>query len=127
MKSTHEKLENPDKEQVPKAPVWFSVLLYGVFILAVVGVGFYFSIIISAIILLIFSASFVGYLAEAYTTDLRIGSFAKSVAMAMGIIGIVMLFISVSWWGFAGIFGYWILIALSMAFWRKNITFRPFK
>lgn len=127
MKEQKTNLEKLEKEEVPKAPVWFSILFYGGSILLIIGTGFYFGITVSAILLLILSAFFVGYLAEAYTTDFKIGSFAKSVAMAVGIVGIVLLFISVGWWGLAGIFGYWILIVISMIFWRKNISFKPFE
>ena len=80
-------------------------------------------LLILAIVLLLFSAFFAAYLAEAYTTSFRIATFAKATSMVLFFAGIIMLFIATNWkLGLAGIAGYWLLLTLSMAFWHKRLN-----
>lgn len=77
-------------------------------------------LLILAIVILCFSAFFAAYLAEFYTTSFGIATFAKATFMALGLAGIIMLFVAVGWWGLAGIAGYWLLLTLSRLFWCKR-------
>lgn len=108
------------KEVKTKVPFWFNILLTMSMGFLLVMSWFYFGIVISAMIILVLSAFFNGYLAVVYTLDYKIASSAKSVAMIVGITGITVLFISVGWWGLGGIVLYWILIGVSMNFWRNT-------
>lgn len=69
---------------------------------------------------LAFSAFFGAYLAVFYTPSFEVASFAKAISTTLFFIGIIILFVTVGWWGFACIVGYWLFFALSMAFWRKR-------
>lgn len=73
-----------------------------------------------AIVMLSFSASVGAYLSVFYTTSFKVALFAKATSMALFIVGIIMLFIIVEWWGFAGIVGYWLFFTLSRAHWHKR-------
>ena len=78
--------------------------------------------LIAAIIILSFSGFFGGYLAEAYTTSFKIAKFAKSIAMILFFIGIIIIFLTTNWKiGLAGIGGYWLLFTLSRMFWHKRL------
>jgi len=117
-------MEDKGTQNIKKAPFWFNLLFYGGIIALTAILGIVFGITAGAVVTLFFSAFFTGYLAVAYTASFKVAKFAKSVAMALGLIGIIMLFISVGWWGIVGIFGYWVSILLSMVFWQKNAKFR---
>ena len=112
------------EKEIKEMPSWFNFLLYGGFIVSAIVVGILFGITASAIIIIAFSAFFSGYLAIAYTTSFEIGKFAKLISMALWLIGVIILFIFEGWWGFGGIFGYWLLMGLSMVFWRKHASFK---
>ena len=78
--------------------------------------------LIVAIVILSFSGFFGAYLAEAYTTSFKIAKFAKSVAMILYFVGIIILFLKTNWKiGLAGMGGYWLLFTLSRLFWRKRL------
>lgn len=78
-------------------------------------------LLILAIVLLSFSAFFAAHLAVFYTTSFKIATFAKATSMALGLAGIIILFIATDWWwGLAGIAGYYLLLTLSMVFWHKR-------
>ncbi|MBA7693783.1 hypothetical protein ES703_102372 [subsurface metagenome] len=79
-------------------------------------------LLVLAIVILSFSAFFAAYLAEAYTTSFEIATFAKATSMALGFVGIIMLFVAVGWWGLAGIAGEWLLLTLSRVFWHKRFA-----
>jgi len=72
------------------------------------------------IAVLSFSAVFGAYLAVFYTPSFKVASFAKASSMALYFVGIIMLFLTVGWWGFAGIVGYWLLFKLSRVHWDKR-------
>ncbi len=79
-------------------------------------------LLISAIVILAFSAFFAAYLAEAYTTSFQIATFSKATSMVLGVAGIIILFIATSWkMGLAGIAGYWLPLTLSRLFWHKRL------
>jgi hypothetical protein len=77
-------------------------------------------LLILAIVILAFSATFAAYLAEYYTTSFQIATFAKSTSMVLFFAGIIMLFVAVGWWGFAGIVGWWLLFTSERVVWRKR-------
>ena len=54
-------------------------------------------LLVIAIIILVVATFFAAYLAEAYTTDLRIGTFAKQISMLLILVGLVLLFIAAGW------------------------------
>ena len=72
------------------------------------------------IVILSFSAFFGAYLAVFYTPSFKVASFAKATSMALFFVGIIMLFVTVGWWGFAGIVGYWLFFTLSRVHWHKR-------
>lgn len=72
------------------------------------------------IVILSLSAFFGAYLAVFYTPSFKVASFAKAASMALFFIGIIMLFVTVGWWGFAGIGGYWLFFTLSRVHWHKR-------
>ena len=79
-------------------------------------------LLILGIALLLISAVFATYLAEAYTTSFQVATFAKATSMLLIIAGIVMLFIATNWKiGFAGIGGEWLLFTLSRPYWQKRL------
>ena len=79
-------------------------------------------LLILAIVILSISAVFAAYLAEFFTTSFQIAKFAKATSMALGLAGIIMLFIATDWWwGLGGIVGYWLLLTLSRVFWHKRL------
>lgn len=77
-------------------------------------------LLMAALVILAFSATFAAYLAEFFTTSFKIATFAKSTSMALFGAGIIMLFVAMGWWGFAGIVGWWLLLVLSRVFWHKR-------
>jgi hypothetical protein len=118
-----EKIEEKNNhwENYQKASPLSTLLLFGGFIIGTVAVGILFGITVSAIMILIFSAFFGGYLMEAYTARFEIAKFAKSFAIILFFLGIIMLFISLRWWSIFGIFGYWFLFTSSRSFWQKRL------
>jgi len=80
-------------------------------------------LLILAIVILSFSAFFAAYLVEFYTTSFEIAKFAKATSMALGFAGIIMLFVAVGWWGFAGIAGEWLLFTLARVYWHKRFEY----
>ena len=102
-----------------------TLLLFGGIVASIVVVGFVFGIAASAIMILCFSAFFAAYLVQAYTASFQIATFAKATSMALGLVGIIMLFIATNWkLGLAGIAGYWLLFTLSRLFWYKHFISR---
>jgi len=95
------------------------VLFYTSIVALTIVIGLVLGIAASGIVILVFSASFAGYLAGRYTTSFRIATFAKATCMVLFFAGITMLFIAVGWWGFTGIIGYWLLFAVSRRFWHR--------
>lgn len=81
-------------------------------------------LLIIGIVILVFSAFFGAYLAEFYTTSFKVATFAKIISMALFFLGIIMLFVTVAWWGFAGIAGYYLLFTLSRVHWHKRFSER---
>jgi len=77
-------------------------------------------LLVLSIVLLLFSAVFSAYLAVFYGSSFRPFTFAKSVAMAVFIAGLAILFITRGWWGFAGLVGWWLLLLLSLVHYRKR-------
>ena len=77
-------------------------------------------LLIIVIVILAFSAFFGAYLGEFYTPSFKVATFAKAFSMALFFLGIIMLFVTVGWWGFAGIVGYWLFFTLSRAHWHKR-------
>jgi hypothetical protein len=97
------------------APLFYA----GVVALTVVT-GLLFGVAGSALVILVFSASFGGYLAERFTTSFQIATFAKATCMLLFFAGITMLVVSLGWWGLIGIIAYWLLFALSWRFWHQR-------
>ena len=80
------------------------------------------ALLITAIVLLSFSGFFGAYLAEAYTTSFKVAKFAKSTAIILFYVGIIILFLTTNWKiGLAGIGGYWLLFILSRMFWHRRL------
>ena len=79
-------------------------------------------LLILAVVVLFFSATFGSYLAEAYTTSFQIATFAKATSMVLFFAGIAMLFIAMGWKiGLAGIVGYWVVFALWRVYWHTRL------
>ena len=71
-----------------------------------------------------FFSIFGAYLAVFYTPSFKVATFAKATSIALFFIGIIMLFVTVGWWGFAGIVGYWLFFTLSRVHWHKRFAER---
>ncbi len=95
-------------------------LFYAGVIALTIIMGLLFGIVASAIIILVFSSTFAGYLAERYTASFGAATFAKATCMVLFFVGITILFVAVGWWGLAGIGGYWLLLTLSRGFWGRR-------
>ena len=81
--------------------------------------------LLSIAIILVLATCFAAYLAEAYTTDTRIGTFAKLVTMLLVIVSVVSLFIATGWKvGLAGIGGAGVGFGLFRVWWRGRLDKR---
>ena len=76
-------------------------------------------LIILAIAMLIISAHFSSYLMVFYSRSFQIATFAKAASMIISIVALTILFVTVGWWGFAGILGYTIVSGMSAVHWKK--------
>ena len=70
-------------------------------------------LLILAIVLLAFSATYTAYQLEFYGR-------ADNISMVLFFAGIIMLFVAVGWWGFAGIVGWLLLLTMERVIWHKR-------
>jgi tetratricopeptide (TPR) repeat protein len=79
------------------------------------------SLLIIAIIILVVATFFATYLAEAYTTDIRVGTFAKCTSILFITVGLVLLFIAAGWKILlAGLGGVFIGLIVFGQWWSKR-------